>query len=131
MSFNWVDYLTLAKELKASAGESGTSEACYRSAASRAYYAAFHLVFHYACNNGYSPSYDGYDHIAIIKFLRQNSSSKDKRKIALELERLKDSRRRADYDDEISQSLDIFAEIAIGYAKGILNKLDTIRGPSP
>lgn len=40
MSFQWVDYLAVARHLKEHSGASSYSEACLRASVSRAYYAA-------------------------------------------------------------------------------------------
>lgn len=48
MSFNWGDYLSLANALLTKPNTPGPEEAAYRSAVSRAYYAAFCIARNYA-----------------------------------------------------------------------------------
>ena len=53
MNFNWREYLTLSEGLKAQPNLLGTPEASFRSAASRAYYAAYQCALEYACTEGF------------------------------------------------------------------------------
>lgn len=63
MSFNWNNYLVIAKKIEASTegkSDNGNNEALKRTAISRVYYAMFHLAVLYAKNNfGYAPSKSG------------------------------------------------------------------------
>lgn len=55
MSFDWIDYLSFATELLSDPDTPGPPEAALRSAASRAYYAAFHAALTFAQAEGYVP----------------------------------------------------------------------------
>lgn len=52
MSFNWNDYLDLAKSLqKSTSNKIKIEEACCRTAVSRAYYAVYHIALNFAKKN--------------------------------------------------------------------------------
>ena len=57
MSFNWTEFLTFAEALQADPDSPGPPEAALRSAASRAYYAAFHRALDVAIKEGFSPTH--------------------------------------------------------------------------
>ena len=97
MSFEWLDYLDLAKELYKSSTKS-PSESKLRSAISRAYYAAFHTVKSYLEEK--DPhlliSQDGKAHIEVINAFKYDSNPK-RVQIGEGLNRLKVARTKADY----------------------------------
>ena len=62
MRFDWTEFLTLAEALRAAPGSPGPPEAALRSAASRAYYAAFHSALIFARREGFAPSFLKDDH---------------------------------------------------------------------
>lgn len=97
MSFNWSDYLVLAKEL---AGES--DEARLRSAISRAYYAVFCKARNYLrdVENKPIPS-TSIAHGIVIEALKAHPN-KDLRQVGVDLDRLRTDRKKADYDDNFS-----------------------------
>lgn len=98
MTFNWKDFLTFAENIKAAPDKPGPQEAALRSAVSRAYYAAFQAALEFGVSEKFSPQWSGEDHIAIRKYFQQYTPKSDvRRKIALELQRLYDNRRKADY----------------------------------
>ena len=97
MSFDWLAFLSFAKALYSDPNSPGPSEAALRSAASRAYYSAFHSALNMAKSEGFAPTYSGQDHSNIqAHFRNYNSLNQIHRKIALELGRLYDLRRQAD-----------------------------------
>jgi uncharacterized protein (UPF0332 family) len=105
MAFNWKDFLTFAESIKAAPDKPGPQEAALRSAVSRAYYAAFQAALEFGASEKFSPQWSGEDHFGIRKYFQQYSPKSDiRRKIALELQRLYDNRRKADYIKAIANS---------------------------
>jgi uncharacterized protein (UPF0332 family) len=96
MSFNWSDYLHLGQDLVTQAASSPYQEANLRTAISRAYYASFHkarirLYDKWAIS---VPS-DATAHTAVRREFRK----KREQRIAVNLDRMRIDRNRADYDD--------------------------------
>lgn len=99
MSFDWKKYLDLANHLYNDNIQGIDREAAYRSATSRAYYAAFCFARNFSKNNlGFSPSYRSEDHWKLREFLRNNG----KTNITRWLEQLHGWRKQCDYDDLVS-----------------------------
>lgn len=102
MAFNWKDFLTFAENIKAAPSSLGPEEAALRSAVSRAYYAAFHAALEFGESEKFSSQGSGEDHFGIRRYFQQYTPKSDlRRKIALELQRLYDNRRKADYAKSI------------------------------
>jgi len=101
MSFDWLEYLYLAQELTGQSARSSTQEAKSRSAASRAYYAAFCKARNFlrAQKNVHIPN-TGRAHRLVWQWFEGNSSDEVKQ-IGVEGNRLKEDRRKADYDDAV------------------------------
>lgn len=97
MSFDWTDFLALAEALESAPDLPGPPEAALRSAVSRAYYAAFHCAMNVASEEGFDPSGSGSDHRNVPLHFRRHKTNDTRCKIALELDRLRDNRRKADY----------------------------------
>lgn len=91
MSFNWSSYLALAKEL---AGRS--DEAAKRSAVSRAYYYAFHVANNHLKANNIAVDRNLGTHERVWRVYIE-SSTLECRKIGSDGNRLRVSRRDADY----------------------------------
>jgi len=118
MSFNWKDYLTFAENLQASPDNPGPVEAALRSATSRAYYSAFRAALELGKKDGFVPTHQGDDHQKIREHFRESAPSNPKKKaISLQLERLHDFRRQADYENTLRQKPENMALYAIGMAK--------------
>ncbi len=102
MSFDWIDYLNLAKELAGQPTNPSTQDSKLRSAISRAYYAVFCKARNYLRDN--KPEVQitntGTDHIIVWKWFRSQTEIPLK-KIGEAGRRLKKDRRKADYDDTI------------------------------
>ena len=127
MNFDWTGFLLLAEALQSSPDAPGPPEAAFRSAASRAYYAAFHCALNRACKEGYTPYYSGSDHEKVQAHFRDyRPSDQIRRKVALELDRLYDHRRKADYSDVLDRQPSSLACQAIGMAKSVLKNLDSL-----
>ena len=107
MSFRWDDFVPLAAELSQVADSDPLCEAKWRTAVSRAYYAAFHRVgqFYRERHGGQTPASEVLEyggrrrelgtHEALIVALAQGSDLE--RKVGLVLSRMRRARRWADY----------------------------------
>jgi uncharacterized protein (UPF0332 family) len=127
MSYDWAEFLQLAESLESAPDSPGPREAALRSAASRAYYAAFHHALEQATREGFSPAYAGDDHKRVqAHFRRYSPPSKIRRKIAQELDRLLAERHKADYRNEIGKRPESLASHAIGMARRIIQNLKSL-----
>jgi uncharacterized protein (UPF0332 family) len=100
--FDWSQYLALADGLSRQPEAVGPEEASYRAAVSRAYYAAFCAARNYARDrDGAVVGGSVGDHLSIINHFRR-SSEKDRRKIGVVLDTLRDRRNKADYSDVLA-----------------------------
>jgi uncharacterized protein (UPF0332 family) len=127
MHFDWTEFLTLAERLQSAPNSPGPPEAALRSAASRAYYAAFHRALNFACKEGFQPSFQASDHKEVQDhFSSHKPSDRIRRKIARELQRLWDQRRQADYDAVLKKKPTSLADHAIGMARHVLEYLDSL-----
>jgi len=97
MPFDWRGYLALAQSLHQ--GSAGINEeAAWRSAVSRAYYAAFcHVRNHARDHEGFAGTGDVDDHVR----LRDHLHRQDETKLAQELGKLRGWRNQCDYRDEV------------------------------
>lgn len=120
MTFDWVDYLTLAKIPREDANNPNSlREARLRSAISRAYYSAFNMAKDYliSLGNRFSGSAEVHREIQnIFEHLSENERDDNKRRnlveISNELGVLRSSRNKADYD-KIVLRIDKMAEAAL------------------
>ena len=127
MSYDWADFLKLAASLESAPDSPGPREAALRSAASRAYYAAFHHALDHAIKEGFSPAYTGDDHKRVqAHFRRYSPPSKARRKIAQELDRLLAERHKADYRNVIGKRPASLASHALGMATRIIDNLKSL-----
>lgn len=101
MSFQWKNYIELAERLHQESTTFAETEACQRSAISRAYYGAFGLAREVAVKEGLTLTYKAEDHKNVEKHFRR-SSRKSRRQIGIELNRLRRIRNKADYADSIT-----------------------------
>jgi uncharacterized protein (UPF0332 family) len=127
MSYDWVEFLKLAESLESKPDSPGPREAALRSAASRAYYAAFHQALERATREGFSPAYAGDDHKRVQEHFRHYTPpSKTRKKIAQELDRLLTERHKADYRNDIGKRPESLANHAIGMATRIIRNLNSL-----
>jgi len=127
MSYDWAEFLKLAASLESAPDSPGPREAALRSAASRAYYAAFHHALDRAIEEGFSPAYTGDDHKRVqAHFRRYSTPSKVRRKIAQELDRLLAERHKADYRNEVGKRPESLASHAVGMAMQIIENLKSL-----
>lgn len=97
MSFDWMKFWHLSDELVKSGSQPVLDEAKLRSAVSRAYYAAYNVAFSYLKSHAQHPI--GSDkHKATYERFKKFTDSRRK-SIGNSLERLRNSRVIADYDD--------------------------------
>ena len=96
-SFNWIDYLTLARALSANA-----DEASQRSAISRAYYSAFHAGTLHAKPNGYNER----NHGRLWKMYHADANLNAKR-ISVLGNQMKEAREEADYVAQVPRIADV------------------------
>lgn len=89
---NGRDFLTLARQLAA-----GSTEASWRSAISRAYYAAFHVARNLLEDLGFAVPNGDQAHAYIYRRL-QNCANAQVASAGMALDRLRSERNRADYD---------------------------------
>jgi uncharacterized protein (UPF0332 family) len=123
MSFDWTHYYTLADALseKPNDESSGNKEAAYRSAVSRAYYAALHTGKHFLVNKYHldAESDLAYLHEAVPKALEKRGHSR----IGKNLQRLKKERRKADYEDHIYGNIKSFVKKNLTISRKIIEEL--------
>lgn len=100
MSFDWREYLELARALTGLGGSGYSQEAADRSAVSRAYYAAFCWVRNYAGTKlGFSPQRGPDDH----RRLREHLKRQGRQALASDLNKLRVWRNECDYNDQVLQ----------------------------
>lgn len=95
--FDWDEYLQLAEDLH-ERNSDALREASERTAISRAYYAAFHEALRCAPNRVRNARRD--QHRTLIDHYKQ-APTQTERAVGRQLERLRDNRNAADYEDRI------------------------------
>jgi len=128
MTYDWSEFLTLAEGLFSAPDSPGPPEAAFRTAASRAYYSAFHSALTLACREGYQAGYMKDDHRGVPAHFR-DSRHRDalRSKIATELDRLRDFRNEADYRHSLTPSSPkSLADLAIRMAKSVLQNVNCV-----
>lgn len=104
MSFLWADYLTVARHLTKYSEVSGYAEACLRSTISRAYYAALNTARNLLRDQwGIEVPETAEIHRFVPRWF-MDEEDLDRKEIGALLDRLRDRRRKADYDDEIAKA---------------------------
>ena len=115
-AFDWIEYLTLAEELA-----KNTDEASLRSAISRAYYYAFHLALKRARANSFEYLSGEGTHTQLWRLFTA-SPDPDCIKLGHLAERLKENRRRADYEASfarIAEEVPEFLKDVRAFAAGL------------
>ncbi len=131
MSFNWIDYLELAKALSLNSNI-GTPEARCRCIVSRAYYAVYNLSREY-CEYKLKMTLrkDAGDHRELCKRLKENGIG-DCKKLGQLLFALYQERVWADYQSDFNnemsdnESLNLKSRLAINNAQEALKRLDRL-----
>ena len=117
---NWRDFLVLAAQLAA-----GATEANWRTAVSRAYYAAFHVARRLLADLQFTvPRADRAHQYLVFRF--SNSSEAVVEQAGRDLETLRRLRNRADYDESPALTQPQ-AAAAVQLAEGIIQALDAAR----
>jgi uncharacterized protein (UPF0332 family) len=128
MAFNWDDFLALAKNITPATSNVGPREAALRSAVSRAYYSAYHAALALGKRSGFQITGTGTDHFSIRKHFRQIKNGHPKNSsISMQLDRLYDYRRKADYVAILRETPEHLAQNAIGIAKIIFDTIEEIQ----
>jgi len=126
MSFNWVDFLALADTLVRDPSSPGPEEASLRSAISRAYYAAFCSARNFARDSeNLALEHTARDH-QLVRYHFQGASDRTHRKIGLNLNRLRNNRNKADYDDTLVDRPVSLAQSSVAVARNVLNALNSL-----
>jgi len=122
MSFDWIEYLGLARELAGQTTAPPTQEAKLRSAISRAYYAAFCKARnHLRDKQGVLIPPTGEAHKIVWRQFK-NSPNKSRKRIGENLRRLLNDRRQADYEDIVS-NLPVLTHKALTRAAQVISAL--------
>jgi uncharacterized protein (UPF0332 family) len=121
MSFNWSDYLDLARRLYREGTIHSVKEAELRSAISRAYYAAFCNARNYLIAKGHKLS-GGPEAHAEVQDRFITSSDRRRKEIGENLKRLRSLRNRADYRNTFP-GLNNTTVISIALADDIISGL--------
>ena len=122
MVFDWAKYLVLAEEL----GTSRMNEAALRSAISRAYYATFCKARNYLRHEGVRIPNTGKAHKIVWDNFR-NDIDQHRRSIGITGDRLRQSRNKADYEDEFPNVTKVVQD-SISKAKRLLETLENLDG---
>lgn len=128
MSFDWREYKNLAQWLHDNAAVPNCSaEACYRTAISRAYYAAFQCAMDFAVEKENFPeSGSGDDHGRLLAHFKKKGGARGR--IYLSLDRLRDNRLQADYEGELTTGDPRkTSELSMSEAKKLFDTLDKLR----
>lgn len=131
MSFDWEDFLNLARELAANPTPGCSPDAVRRTIIGRAYYAAFGYARKYAVNNlGFTARGRSEDHGRLRDHLRRRRRNATARS----LDRLREMRNGADYDEDFpidGRSLEVVTAEALVEADYVLASLPPPAAPSP
>ena len=134
MSFDWKDYLELARKLEAMGEEEARREAALRSCVSRSYYAAFCCTRNYWSNPRtgaaahvpqFIPRHEGTDHRDLRNYIKSERKKNSKcfdGKIEIDLDRLHQWRKQCDYDDHVDNQ-SMMARQSISIAEKIIRSM--------
>lgn len=117
--FDWDAFLDLADELARRRGDAGAA----RSAVSRAYYAAFHEAAGYVARRGWRLTLTGDDHRLVWEWFSRPDVDQSVRWIGNAGRRLRQARRRADYDPRPIPGLSTDAERWAALARQLVSVL--------
>ena len=125
MSFDWAEYLALAQELAGRETTPPTQEARLRSAVSRAYYAAFCKARNHLRDEEASaiPATGEAHRVVWEQF--KGSSDRVRKEIGTNGDRLREDRRKADYEDTIT-NLSSLTSKALARGMQIISRLSKL-----
>jgi hypothetical protein len=121
MSFDWLGYLALAKEMMAKANEFADQEAVCRCVVSRAYYGVYCLARNRVRDID-NTEFHGNDHKALQNYLIEHPH-KSRKKLGNQLRDLHQHRIKADYSDDLDEHAVNKAKRAISLAQKIADGL--------
>jgi uncharacterized protein (UPF0332 family) len=125
MTFDWSQYLNLAREIIGQPTSPANLEAKRRSAISRAYYAAFISARNYLQEiEGLSIPITADAHKYVVQQFKQSSDS-DRQNIGRNLEKLRRERNQADYNNSIPELFKI-TKIAVKRSERVISKLNSL-----
>lgn len=125
MTFNWLQYLNLAKELLGQPTVSADQNARYRAAIHLAYYAAFTSSRNYLRDQeNYTIPKTVNAHKKVSEHF-QISSDPIRQEIGRKLSNLRRERNKADYQDNV-KNLKQLSYKAVHYSQDIISKLTTL-----
>jgi len=126
MSFDWSEYLNIARELAGQATALASDEAKKRSAISRAYYAAFCSARNHLRDKEHDQNIPvGGDAHGYVRKQFKTSKDKVRREIGEDLARLVAKRNLADYDDTIER-LEGETHLALNWSQEVLSDLSRL-----
>jgi outer membrane translocation and assembly module TamA len=126
MSFEWSEYLGLALELAGQPVKRAHQEARFRTAISRAYYAAAFCKCrnHLRDKEGHQIPPGGKAH-QYVRDKFKKSNDRLRKRIGYNLERLRSDRNKADYDDNVIK-LDMITNTDLVLAEKVISTLDKL-----
>ena len=125
MSFVWAEYLNVAGHLMETSVNSDHEEAYLRSATSRAYYAALNTARSLLTDQwGIEMPQTAEIHSFIPRWFL-SEEDEDQKEIGIILGRLRDRRRKADYDDAISKAASL-AKGSLADAELLIQRLSRL-----
>lgn len=123
VSFDWCDYLKLAKYFIENSLDINLDEAMMRTAISRAYYASFCTAReHILISENINIRENAEAHKQVQLFFKKDSTNKEHMKIGINLERLRLNRNIADYNNKIMDVKRV-AKMSIIFSDKIINLL--------
>lgn len=99
MNFDWVEYLDLAKHLAGEVVTSVTTESKFRASISRAYFAADRTAKNFLRDRDGNRVGPPNEHDKIVNLFAGHPTDRTRRRIGQNLNRLREYRKQADYDD--------------------------------
>jgi len=125
MSFDWSEYLNLAQELAGQATGPSSQEAKWRSAISRAYYAAFCEARNHLRDKERHSIPRGVEIHRYVRNQFKKSPDRVRKEVGENLNRLRIDRNKADYDDTVA-GLSADTKKALKLAERIISKLGSL-----
>ena len=124
MTFKWRDYRQLAHKLVINNIE--LTEACFRSAISRAYYSALHhAIGHLVTTEDFVPDRHLSLHTEVINRFK-NGSGQERQLIGAKLKRLQTHRVDADYHDKVPMSSPVQAGQIVDLSDKVVREIDDL-----
>lgn len=125
MTFDWSQYLNLAKEFLGQSTPPASQEAKRRSAISRAYYAAFISARNYLQETeGHSIPTTADAHKYVVQQFKQSSDT-ERQNIGSNLEKLRRDRNAADYNNSVPELFKI-SKIAVKRSQRVISQLSSL-----